>query len=118
MADRLYLRPPRAVPGGGILLQGVLGQPVRAACSGRIVYVGSGIRGYGNLIIIKHDDKLLSAYAHTRELRCTKGRTCSRGQAIAQMGIGPHQIAGAVLRDSIERQAGRSDCRIYRAESP
>ncbi len=86
-----YLDPPRAVAGGGILLQGMLGQPVRAACGGRVVYVGSGIRGYGNLIIIKHDDNFLSAYAHTRELQIREGQEVLAGQVIAQMGIGPHQ---------------------------
>jgi lipoprotein NlpD len=86
-----YLQSPQAVPGGGILLQGALGQPVRAACSGRVVYVGNGIRGYGNLIIIKHDDRFLSAYAHTRELEVREGQEVLAGQVIAQMGIGPHQ---------------------------
>jgi lipoprotein NlpD len=84
---------PRPVPGGGILLFGQLGQPVRAACSGRIVYVGSGLRGYGNLIIIKHGDNLLSAYAHTRELGVHEGQDVAAGQVIAEMGTGPHQIA-------------------------
>ena len=87
-----FLQSPRAVTGGGILLEGVLGQPVRAACSGRIVYVGNGIRGYGNLIIIKHDDNFLSAYAHTREVEVHEGQNVLRGQMIAQMGVGPHQI--------------------------
>ena len=86
-----FLQSPRAVSGGGILLEGVLGQPVHAACSGRIVYVGNGIRGYGNLIIIRHDDKFLSAYAHTREVAVHEGQDVLRGQAIAQMGVGPHQ---------------------------
>ena len=67
---------PRAVAGGGILLLGILGQPVRAADGGRVVYVGSGIRGYGNLIIVKHDESFLSAYAHTRTWRCTRGKRC------------------------------------------
>jgi lipoprotein NlpD len=84
---------PRPVPGGGILLLGLLGQPIRAACAGRVVYVGSGIRGYGNLIIIKHEDNLLSAYAHTRGLTVREGDAVRSGQMIAQMGEGPHQIA-------------------------
>jgi lipoprotein NlpD len=83
---------PRPVPGGGILLLGALGQPVRAACRGRVVYVGNGLRGYGNLIIIKHGDNLLSAYAHTRELGVREGQDVLAGQPIAQMGTGPHQI--------------------------
>jgi lipoprotein NlpD len=87
-----FLQSPRAVTGGGILLEGVLGQAVRAASSGRIVYVGNGIRGYGNLIIIKHDDNFLSAYAHTREVAVREGQNVLRGQTIAQMGVGPHQI--------------------------
>jgi lipoprotein NlpD len=82
---------PRPVEGGGILLVGLLGQPVRAAGSGRIVYVGSGIRGYGNLIIIKHDEAFLSAYAHTQDIAVREGQEVLRGQVIAQMGIGPHQ---------------------------
>jgi lipoprotein NlpD len=84
---------PRPVPGGGILLLGQLGQPIRAACSGRVVYVGNGIRGYGNLIIIKHGDNLLSAYAHTRELNVREGQDVQGAQVIAEMGTGPHQIA-------------------------
>jgi lipoprotein NlpD len=87
-----HASPPRPVPGGGILLFGVLGQPVRAACRGRVVYAGSGLRGYGNLIIIKHGDSLLSAYAHTRELAVREGQEVLAGQPIAQMGTGPHQI--------------------------
>jgi lipoprotein NlpD len=84
---------PRTVPGGGILLLGQLGQPVHAACSGRVVYIGSGLRGYGNLIIIKHADNLLSAYAHNRELLVREGQDVAGGQDIARMGNGPHQIA-------------------------
>jgi lipoprotein NlpD len=87
-----HASPPRPVPGGGILLLGALGQPVRAACRGRVVYVGNGLRGYGNLIIIKHGDSLLSAYAHTRELAVREGQDVLAGQPIAQMGTGPHQI--------------------------
>jgi lipoprotein NlpD len=82
---------PHAVAGGGILLAGVLGQPVRAAGSGHIVYVGSGMRGYGNLIIIKHDESFLSAYAHIQGVGVREGQEVLRGQVIAQMGVGPHQ---------------------------
>ncbi len=89
----LHASPPRPVPGGGILLLGQLGQPVRAASGGRVVYAGNGIRGYGNLIIIKHGDTLLSAYAHTREVSVHEGEDVLGGQVIAQMGLGPHQIA-------------------------
>ncbi len=85
--------PPRPVPGGGILLLGQLGQVVRAACAGRVVYVGNGLRGYGNLAIIKHGDNLLSAYAHNSELSVREGQDVSGGQPIGRMGAGPHQIA-------------------------
>lgn len=84
---------PRPVPGGGVLLLGKLGQPIRAACSGRVVYVGNGIRGYGNLIIIKHGDNLLSAYAHTSEPDVREGQDVQGGTQIARMGEGPRQVA-------------------------
>jgi lipoprotein NlpD len=84
---------PRPVPGGGILLLGALGQPIRAACSGRVVYAGNGIRGYGNLIIIKHGDTVLSAYAHAVELTVREGQEVAAGEQIARMGTGAHDIA-------------------------
>jgi lipoprotein NlpD len=87
------LSAPRPVPGGGILLLGRLGQEVRAAGAGRVVYTGSGLRGYGNLIIIKHGDSLLSSYAHNRELLVHEGQDVAAGQIIAHMGMGPHQIS-------------------------
>ena len=84
---------PRPVPGGGILLLGAVGQEVRAASAGRVVYTGSGLRGYGNLIIIKHTESLLSAYAHNRDVLVHEGQEVSAGQTIARMGEGPNQIA-------------------------
>ena len=82
---------PRPVPGGGILLSGRLGQDVRAASAGHVVYTGSSLRGYGNLIIIKHADSLLSAYAHNREMLVHDGQDVALGQVIAHMGEGAHQ---------------------------
>jgi lipoprotein NlpD len=79
------------VPGGGILLSGHLGQDIRSASAGRVVYTGSGLRGYGNLIIIKHADSLLSAYAHSREILVRDGQEVAAGQVIAHMGDGGHQ---------------------------
>ncbi len=81
----------RPVPGGGILLPGRLGQDVRAAAAGLVVYTGNGLRGYGNLIIIKHADNLLSAYAHNRELLVHDGQEVALGQVIAHMGEGTSQ---------------------------
>ena len=83
---------------------GRLGQDVRAASAGRVVYTGSGLRGYGNLIIIKHADSLLSAYAHNREMLVHDGQEVATGQVIAHMGEGTHQ--SAVLYFEI-RQNGR-----------
>jgi lipoprotein NlpD len=82
---------PRPVAGGGVLLPGILGQEVRAASAGRVVYTGSGIRGYGNLIIIKHGENMLSAYAHNREMLVREGQEVSLGQVIAHMGEGAPQ---------------------------
>ncbi|MGC1523120.1 MAG: peptidoglycan DD-metalloendopeptidase family protein, partial [Steroidobacteraceae bacterium] len=77
--------------GGGILLSGRLGQDVRAASAGRVVYTGGGLRGYGNLIIVKHADSLLSAYAHNREVLVHEGQEVAAGQVIAHMGEGGPQ---------------------------
>jgi lipoprotein NlpD len=82
---------PQAVQGGGILLPGRLGQDIRAASSGRVVYNGTGIRGYGNLIIIKHGENLLSAYAHNRESLVREGQEVTLGEVIAHMGEGAPQ---------------------------
>jgi lipoprotein NlpD len=82
---------PQPVASGGILLPGRVGQDIRAASSGRVVYNGSGIRGYGNLIIIKHGENLLSAYAHTREPQVREGEEVALGQLIAHMGEGAPQ---------------------------
>jgi lipoprotein NlpD len=79
---------PRPVASGGILLSGQLGQDVRAAAAGRVVYSGTGIRGYGNLIIIKHGENLLSAYAHNRESLAHEGQEVALGQVIGHMGEG------------------------------
>jgi lipoprotein NlpD len=70
-----------------------LGQDIRAAETGRVVYTGNGIRGYGNLIIIKHGETLLSSYAHNREVLVKEGQDVSVGQTIAHMGTGPHQVS-------------------------
>jgi lipoprotein NlpD len=82
---------PQPVSGSGILLPGRVGQDIRAASSGRVVYNGTGIRGYGNLIIIKHGENLLSAYAHTRESLVHDGQEVTLGQLIAHMGEGAPQ---------------------------
>ncbi len=70
----------------GIDIAGKLGESVNSAGSGVVVYAGSGIRGYGNLLIIKHNDQFLSAYAHSRKLLVKEGERVKRGQKIAEMG--------------------------------
>jgi lipoprotein NlpD len=70
----------------GIDIAGQRGQPVSAAEGGRVVYQGSGLRGYGQLIIIKHDDDYLSAYAHNAKVHVKEGDVVKRGQRIADMG--------------------------------
>lgn len=70
----------------GIALSGVEGDPVVAASDGRVVYSGSGLRGYGNLVIVKHDADFLTAYAHNRTILVSEGQTVKRGQKIAELG--------------------------------
>ncbi|HEY1609361.1 MAG TPA: peptidoglycan DD-metalloendopeptidase family protein, partial [Paraburkholderia sp.] len=70
----------------GLNIGGTAGEPVKAAADGRVVYAGNGLRGYGNLIIIKHDATFLTAYAHNRALMVKEGDTVTRGQKIAEMG--------------------------------
>ena len=72
--------------GKGINIQGRRGQPVISSAPGRVVYSGSGLRGYGKLIIIKHNSRYLSAYAHNQELQVGEGDIVKAGQQIAQMG--------------------------------
>ena len=70
----------------GIAIGGKRGQIIRAAASGRVVYSGSGLRGYGKLLIIKHNEEYLSAYAHNSALHVNEGHHVSVGQHIADMG--------------------------------
>ncbi|WP_407311871.1 peptidoglycan DD-metalloendopeptidase family protein [Pseudomonas sp. nanlin1] len=70
----------------GIDIAGELGQPVFAASDGSVVYAGSGLRGYGELVIIKHSDTYVSAYGHNRRLLVREGQQVKVGQTIAEMG--------------------------------
>ncbi|MGF6238851.1 lipoprotein NlpD [Paraburkholderia sp. GAS38] len=70
----------------GVNIGGAAGDPVKAAADGRVVYAGNGLRGYGNLIIIKHDATYLTAYAHNRALMVKEGDAVTKGQKIAEMG--------------------------------
>ncbi|MGK5032748.1 peptidoglycan DD-metalloendopeptidase family protein [Janthinobacterium sp. DSP2-3-3] len=70
----------------GVDIAGKAGQQVVAAGAGKVMYAGSGIRGYGNLVIVKHSNSLLSAYAHNRSILVKEGQNVNKGQAIAEMG--------------------------------
>jgi lipoprotein NlpD len=70
----------------GIDIAGKSGEAVLAAGAGKVMYAGSGIRGYGNLVIVKHNNNLLSAYAHNKTILVKEGQQVSKGQKIAEMG--------------------------------
>lgn len=70
----------------GISLAGRIGDPVVAAADGRVIFSGNGPRGYGNLVIVKHQNELLSVYAHNRSLAVKEGQNVRRGQKIAELG--------------------------------
>lgn len=76
----------RAEGNKGIDVAGEVGQPIFAAASGKVVYSGNGLLGYGNLIIVKHSEQFLSAYAHNRKLLVKEGGSVTRGQKIAELG--------------------------------
>lgn len=70
----------------GLDIGGAAGDPVLAAADGRVVYVGAGLRGYGNLIILKHNNTYLTAYAHNQTLLIKEDQSVRKGQKIAEMG--------------------------------
>jgi len=75
----------------GIDIEGQSGQPVVASSAGEVVYVGNGLKGYGNLVIIKHSEKYLSAYAHNQETFVQEGQTVAANFRIASMGKNKQQ---------------------------
>ena len=70
----------------GVDIGGRIGDPVVAAAQGRVMYTGTGIRGYGKLIVIKHDNGFNSVYAHNREILVKEGQNVAQGQKIAELG--------------------------------
>ena len=70
----------------GIAIAGRLGQPVLASAAGKVIFSGTGIRGFGQLIVIKHNNTFLSVYAHNSQLLVKEGQTVAKGQKIAEMG--------------------------------
>ena len=88
--------------GRGLDLSGNQGDPVIASAQGKVVYSGSGLLGYGKLIILKHNDTYLSAYGHNETLLVQEGQEVQAGQRIATMGLGPGD--GALLHFEIRRE--------------
>ena len=86
----------------GLVFGGKAGDAVLAAADGRVVYAGSGLRGYGNLIILKHNLLYLTAYAHNQTLMVKEDQTVRRGQKIAEMGS--TDADGVKLHFEIRRQ--------------
>ena len=80
------VQPFDGVSNKGLLLSGKVGEAVLAAADGRVIFSGQGPRGYGNLIIIKHSNEMLSVYAHNRSLAVKEGQQVTRGQKIAELG--------------------------------
>jgi lipoprotein NlpD len=71
----------------GISIAGVSGEDVYASENGKVVYSGNGLRGYGNLVILKHDEDFITAYAHNQEILVKEGESVNKGQKIAKMGM-------------------------------
>ncbi len=88
----------------GINIGGTPGTPVAAAAPGRVVYAGNGLRGYGNLVIVKHNATFLTAYAHNRALLVKENETVAQGQRIAEMG---NSDANRVMLHFEVREQGR-----------
>ncbi|MEP6738937.1 MAG: peptidoglycan DD-metalloendopeptidase family protein [Caldimonas sp.] len=86
----------------GLVFRGKAGDPVLAAADGRVVYAGSGLRGYGNLVILKHNATYLTAYAHNQTLLVKDDQAVKKGQKIAEMGSS--DADGVQLHFEIRRQ--------------
>ena len=100
----------------GISIEGQPGDPVLAAGDGRVIFSGVGPRGYGNLIIVKHDNDLLSVYAHNRSLAVREGDQVTRGQKIAE--IGDSDADRPKLRFEIRREGRPVDPSRYLPPRP
>jgi lipoprotein NlpD len=100
----------------GLDIAGMPGQPIDAAAAGKVVYSGSGLIGYGNLIIVKHNDSYLSAYAHGARLLVKEGEWVKAGQPISEMGhTGTDRV---MLHFEIRRQGKPVDPLLYLPRRP
>ena len=95
----------------GIEIGGRLGDPVMAAAAGQVVYAGSGLASYGELLIVKHNATFLSAYAHNRKMLVSEGQQVTRGQKIAEMGNTDSDIVK--LHFEIRKQGKPIDPLVY-----
>ena len=95
----------------GLDIGGATGDPVLAAADGRVVYVGAGLRGYGNLIILKHNNTYLTAYAHNKTLLIKEDQSVRKGQKIAEMGNSDSNIVK--LHFEVRRQGKPVDPAKY-----
>jgi len=95
----------------GVLIGGQVGQAVVAAADGEVVYSGNGLIGYGELVIIKHSDRMLSAYAHNQQRLVAEGDRVRAGQPIAQMGL--NEDNREVLHFEIRRDGKPEDPARY-----
>jgi lipoprotein NlpD len=95
----------------GVDLGGKAGQPIKAAAAGEVVYSGKGLIGYGNLVIIKHDEIFLSAYGHNRKLLVKEGAKVKAGQLIGEMGQSAK--IGSMLHFEIRRNGKPVDPLLY-----
>jgi lipoprotein NlpD len=80
-----------------------MGQPIKAAEAGRVVYAGGGLVGYGNLVIIKHGQEFLSAYGYNRKLLVKEGDKLAKGDIVAQMGS-PNRGGQPMLHFEVRKQ--------------
>lgn len=94
----------------GIDIAGKYGEPIRAAAGGEVVYAGNGIRGYGDLLIIKHNSEYLTAYAYNKQLLVREGQFVKQGQKIALMGM---NNSGNVLLHFEIRHRGKPINPVY-----
>jgi len=85
-ADGRVIREFNGSSSKGIAIAGNAGAPVRAAANGTVAYAGNQLRGYGNLVILKHSSNFITIYAHNRKLLVKEGQTVRQGQTIAEMG--------------------------------
>ncbi|HQU79876.1 MAG TPA: peptidoglycan DD-metalloendopeptidase family protein [Azonexus sp.] len=95
----------------GIDFGGKSGDPVQAAADGKVVYAGAGLRGYGELVIVKHNATFLSAYAHNRKILVKEGQQVTRGQKIAEMGSTDSD--SVKLHFEIRKQGKPTDPSLY-----